>query len=57
MIRTLKSKSSSGYDGISNILLKAIAPEISSSLSVIFNKSFKEGVFPDAMKIAERPKG
>ena len=53
IIRSLKSKSSSGYDGISNILLKAIAPEITSPLTAIFNKSFKEGKFPDKMKIAE----
>ncbi len=49
----LKSKKSSGYDGISNILLKSIIHEINIPLTSIFNKSFKEGVFPDKMKIAE----
>ncbi len=52
-IKKLKSKTSSGYDGISNILLKSIAKEISPPLSVIFNKSLKEGIFPTKMKIAE----
>ena len=52
-VNKLKPKKSSGYDGISNILLKSIIDEIKSSLTIIFNKSFKEGVFPHKMKIAE----
>ena len=52
-VSRLKSKKSSGYDGISNILLKSIIDEIYVPLTVIFNKSFKEGIFPDKMKIAE----
>ncbi len=53
IVQKLKSKSSSGYDGISNTLLKFIIKEISMPLNVVFNKSLKEGIFPDKMKLAE----
>ncbi len=51
--RSLKSKKSSGYDGISNILLKSIINEIKYPLTIVFNKSFREGIFPNKMKLAE----
>ena len=53
IVSRLKSKKSSGYDGISNILLKSIIDEIKSPLTIIFNKSLKEGIFPNKMKLAE----
>ncbi len=53
IVTRLKSKKSSGYDGISNILLKSIIDEIKYPLTIIFNNSLKEGVFPDKMKLAE----
>ena len=49
----LKSKKSYGYDGISNILLKSIIPEIQAPLAIIFNKSLRDGIFPEKMKLAE----
>ncbi len=49
----IKSKPSSGHDGISNILLKSIIKEISTPLSHVFNKSLETGVFPDSMKLSE----
>ncbi len=50
---SLKPKKSSGYDGISNILLKSVIKELQYPLTIVFNKSFKEGVFPSKMKLAE----
>ena len=52
-INKLPSKNSSGYDMISNILLKRIKMSISKPLSIIFNQSFQTGQFPENMKIAE----
>ncbi len=53
IVSHLKSKKSSGYDGISNVLLKSVIPEIQTPLTMIFNKSLREGVFPEKMKLAE----
>ena len=52
-INSLPNKTSAGFDGISNIVLKGIAEPIKAPLSIIFNKSLVEGYFPDKMKIAE----
>ena len=53
LIRSLPNKSSSGHDDITNILLKKLAPNISTPLSIVFNKSLKEGSFPNTMKLAD----
>ena len=53
LINNLPGKRSSGYDGISNVLLKEIAPLILTPLTIIFNQSISQGVFPDCMKLAE----
>ena len=53
LIRFLPNKSSSGHDDITNILLKKLAPNISTPLSIVFNKSLKEGSFPNTMKLAD----
>ena len=53
IIGNLKNKNSCGYDGISNILLKGISNEVKSPLTIVFNKSLEEGIFPDSMKTAE----
>ena len=53
IIRTLANKSSHGYDKISNKLLKELHPVVLIPLAIIFNRSMEEGVFPDAMKIAD----
>ena len=50
MIGSLPNKSSSGHDGVSNIFLKALNESISYPLSIIFNQSLNQGVFPDLMK-------
>ena len=52
-IMKLPNKSSSGYDGISNRLLKLLNANIAYPLSIIFNQSISTGIFPDKMKLSE----
>jgi len=47
IINSLKKKTSHGYDGISDKILKASAPFILSPLICIFNKVLSLGTFPD----------
>ena len=49
----LPNKNSSGYDNISNKLLKQIQTSISPHLCKVFNVSLTTGAFPDLMKHAE----
>ena len=44
---------SHGHDQISNCLLKSLKDSIAYPLTIIFNQSIMEGVFPDQMKWAE----
>ena len=53
LIMKLKNKPSSGHDQISNVMLKWLCPVVSGPLSIIFNKSLNEGVFPDIMKLSD----
>ena len=53
MIVSLPNKTSSGHDGMSNTLLKALNESISYPLSIIFRQSINQGIFPDLMKCAE----
>ena len=53
LIDKLPNKTSKGHDDISNILLKILIPTIASPLETIFNKSHKEGSFPNDMKHAD----
>ena len=53
LIQSLPNKNSSGYDNISNVLLKKLSPEILTPLKIIFNSSLSEGEFPQQMKLAE----
>ena len=53
IIMGLQSKTSCGYDKISNNLLKNLFRCLSYLLLIIFNQSISECVFPDLMKIAE----
>jgi hypothetical protein len=52
IIKSLKSKNTSGYDEISTIVLKSCCPFISSPLTYICNTSLSTGVFPDRLKYA-----
>ena len=51
-IRNLKCSKSAGHDKISVKLVKDAAEILSEPLAIIFNASFKKGVFPDIWKIA-----
>ena len=53
IIRKLKSKSSSGHDGLSSIQLKYISHDITSILTFIINQSLCTGIFPTTLKIAK----
>ena len=49
----LKSKSSSGADNISTVLLKDIIPIIILPVTHLFNLSFKTGYIPESYKCAQ----
>jgi len=51
-IMSLKSKNSTGYDGISNRVLKHRVKSISKPLTHIFNNSLFTGIFPERCKYA-----
>ena len=53
IIRKLKSKSSSGYDGFTSIQLKYISDDIVPTLTHIINQSLRTGIFPNALKTAK----
>ena len=53
IIKNLKPKLSSGLDDINNKIIKELKEYIIPPLSIIFNKSLVEGVFPDKMKEAK----
>ena len=52
ILSKLPSKTSSGFDAISNKLLKDLTSSITHPLSIIYNKSLLEGTFPSRMKLA-----
>ena len=53
IIEKLPNKNSSGYDNISNILLKKLKSALLKPLTIIFNKSISSGIFPERMKLAD----
>ena len=52
-IQSFKNKQSSGFDGMSNKMLKIIVPYITAPLKYAVNKSFKESTFPPQLKISK----
>ena len=52
-ISKLPSKTSSGYDNLSNKVLKHIKNLVCEPLALIINQSFKTGIFPDKLKLAK----
>ena len=50
IIHSLKPKNSSGYDDISNKLLKKLHPVILKPFTEVINRSLEEGIFPNDMK-------
>ena len=53
LITDLIPKNSCGDDNLSNKLLKKLLPALVGPLTIIFNRSLIEGVFPEAMKKAD----
>ena len=53
LLTDLIPKNSSGYDNLSNRLLKKLLPALINPLTIVFNKSLAEGIFPEAMKKAD----
>ena len=52
IIKSLNSKNSHGYEGISIKIIKLITSYIISPLTNICNKILKMGIFPDRLKYA-----
>jgi len=52
IIMSLNSRNTSGYDEISNRIIKLSSPFIVSPLTHICNAAFNSGVFPDRLKYA-----
>ena len=53
IIKSLDSKKSAGYDGITPDVIKKTAPSIIKPLTHIVNQSLLLGLFPDRLKIAQ----
>ena len=52
IVRNLKNKKSTGYDGISNEILKCCSPIIEPYVADVFNKCPEQSIFPETLKIA-----
>ena len=52
-VNLLKASFSKGADDISSVVTKKVIYELSLPLSIIINKSFELGQFPDKLKIAK----
>ena len=52
-IMSLRSKTSSGHDGISTKLLKFISPALIESFRIIINQSLITSIYPHRLKIAK----
>ena len=52
-IRSLRTKSSSGHDGISTKLLKFLSPGLIKPLTLIINQALITGIFPEKLKLAK----
>ena len=53
IIDGLPSKSSSGHDDVSNILLKSLKSSLTYPMTLILNQSLETGTFPERMKLAD----
>ena len=50
---SLRTKTSTGIDGISVKLLKSLAPVLTNPLTLIINQSLTMGIFPSKLKMAK----
>ena len=53
LIDNLPNKTSSGYDNITNVIIKKLGPSIAAPLTELFNRFLSSGVFPTLMKTAD----
>ena len=53
IVEKLPNKTSTGHDGVSNVLVKKLFYTIRYPLCIISNKSFIEGIYPDQFKLAK----
>ena len=53
IIKSIKTKKSTGYDSISNEILKCCSPVIEPYLMEALNDSIQCGIFPDCLKVAK----
>ena len=53
IIKRLGSRKSAGHDDIKSDVIKQVAKEIASPLTMIFNTSLSTGIVPDDLKIAK----
>ena len=49
----MEPKTSTGLDGLSNKVIKMFGDVLSNRLSLLINKSYEEGIFPDRLKEAK----
>lgn len=52
-IASLKNKKSQDIHGLSNFLIKSCSKNILQPLTQIINQSFRQGIFPDRLKVAK----
>ena len=48
-----KNSASTGYDAISNKILRKIAPEIAPTIVHLINSIIRSGIFPQCLKVAK----
>ena len=52
LTNVLNINKASGDEGISHKMLKGVSKSISKPFSILMNRSFNEGIFPEAWKVA-----
>ena len=53
IIKSLKLKGSTGFDCVSNKLVRALRQELAYPLKIIINDSLQNGIVPDQLKVAK----
>ena len=53
IINSLDNKSSSGWDGLSNTMVKSLKNELYIPLTLIINQMLHTGIYPNGFKIAK----
>ncbi len=53
IITNMKTKNSSGHDGITSKFIKSISTHVANPISILINKSIETGKVPDSQKIAK----